>query len=168
MNNNGFEKMYEYVKEMRITMSKLDKEFGGELDKYPDFRILKKVDNFGDLLDSIFSLENALNGRTDGRPAPIDKSVGQEYLENYLPEEEYKNEIYRLKLWAECSDPGYSDIALIGGVEFDREELIQLRDWITDTLKFHDLNTAKRVKPEQEAQKYTAQTQTNSQMIAFQ
>lgn len=93
-----------------------------------------------ELIDSISLLTNELVSKLDGRPDPFDLSslcVGGNCSQEVLR---------RLQLWGECCDPGCEDKAYIGGHQFNLSELIDLRNWLDQTIKFHSENT-NRIRP---------------------
>ncbi|OQW50633.1 MAG: hypothetical protein A4S09_02225 [Proteobacteria bacterium SG_bin7] len=75
-------------------------------------------------IDFIAGLKEEVEARADGRPRPLDVS-------------ELSSDSYD-KRWAECFSPGYAIEAKIGDLDFRRKELVQLKIWIDQVIKFHD------------------------------
>lgn len=92
----------------------LSKEIG---DGQNFFNGAEMIDTF-DLRDKLFSIKYRLITETDGRPSPLD------FLE--------KGE------WAQCGDTGYDSVAYIDHTECNKEQLIELRDWINSVLDWHE------------------------------
>lgn len=53
-----------------------------------------------------------------------------------------------------CNDPGYSDVAGLGGETFTLNELTELRDWINGLISWHENNP---IKPLSVANEFNAQ-----------
>lgn len=99
------------------------------------------------LIDELDNIKHEFISKTDGRPQSLDFSSDlgpTEKYENYGPDNEMLDEIeedrWKLKMWAECTGPGYETVAYIAGREFDGKELAILRDWIDQVLDWHKAN----------------------------
>ncbi|MGE4131889.1 MAG: hypothetical protein AB7F86_09635 [Bdellovibrionales bacterium] len=75
-----------------------------------------------DLADEISNIADELEAKTDGRPDGLELA-GRSNASGGP--------------WAECYKRGYDDVALVGGVEVTRDDLLELREWIDSVLKWH-------------------------------
>lgn len=79
--------------------------------------VTHRVDLLG-LSDEIDSLKYNLIALTDGRPKPV----------------EFRDQCD----WLECFERGKTHIASIARIEMSKEDLVTVRDWINETLIWHE------------------------------
>lgn len=79
-----------------------------------------------DVIDFINHLSTEIVAMTDGRPRPLDLSH-----EGYIASED-------LDRWAECYEPGFTEVASIGGLQIKMQELKALYKWIQQTINWHE------------------------------
>jgi len=109
-----FKKLYEYM----------------QREKPSAFIAEYESQKLNDACDMLASIEAELRAKCDGRPQPITRTGNVVASTGGLEKASYE--------WACCDEPGYREMATISDVALTRNELVELRTWIDEVLKWHE------------------------------
>lgn len=145
------------AKDRAVALHAEFKNLVSSLDKNAQRTLEKSCKRFheislGDISDALCTLQSELIAKTDGRPQPLDLSVNfcvpdkhrEEYPETALAQIDSQCDEYAV--FGECYEPGYPEKASLGHLQLEMDDLVKVRDWVDQVIKWHQANPKSRKK----------------------